>query len=160
MLDSLTNATLFAPNNYAIRSIPDQVKQSWMTNPEKLKQVLMYHLVQPGVRQQGLANNQMVKTGLKGQSVRMNFYQSVWLFLKEISFENKLISFKNRCRSLMLHRFGPAYSAAMSSTGSRMPVMVMSTLLTELLSHRRIPSLNGWPTIAVSLLLQHSLRYS
>jgi uncharacterized surface protein with fasciclin (FAS1) repeats len=80
MLDSLTNATLFAPNNYAIRSIPDEVKQSWMTNPEKLKQVLMYHLVQPGVRQAGLANNQMVETGLKGQSVRMNFYQSVWLF--------------------------------------------------------------------------------
>jgi uncharacterized surface protein with fasciclin (FAS1) repeats len=62
-----------------------------MTNPEKLKQVLMYHLVQPGVRQAGLANNQMVETGLKGQSVRMNFYQSVWLFLKEISFENQLI---------------------------------------------------------------------
>ncbi|EFX82642.1 hypothetical protein DAPPUDRAFT_302377 [Daphnia pulex] len=80
MLDSLTNATLFAPNNYAIRSIPDEVKQSWMTNPEKLKQVLMYHLVQPGVRQAGLANNQMVETGLKGQSVRMNFYQSMPFF--------------------------------------------------------------------------------
>ncbi len=91
MLDSLTNATLFAPNNYAIRSIPDEVKQSWMTNPEKLKQVLMYHLIQPGVRQAGLANNQMVETGLKGQSVRMNFYQSVWLFSRGFSFENQLI---------------------------------------------------------------------
>lgn len=80
MLDSLTNATLFAPNNYAIRNIPDEIKQSWMTNPEKLKQVLMYHLVQPGVRQAGLANNQMVETGLKGQSVRMNFYQSMPFF--------------------------------------------------------------------------------
>ncbi|KAI9559121.1 hypothetical protein GHT06_015910 [Daphnia sinensis] len=80
MLDSLTNATLFAPNNYAIRSIPDEVKQSWMTNPEKLKQVLLYHLIQPGVRQAGLANNQMIETGLKGQSVRMNFYQSIPFF--------------------------------------------------------------------------------
>lgn len=77
MLDSLTNATLFAPNNYAIRSIPDEVKQSWLSNPEKLKQVLSYHLVKPGVRQSNLANNQLVETDLKGQSVRMNFYQSV-----------------------------------------------------------------------------------
>ena len=77
--------------NYAIRSIPDEIKQSWMTNPEKLKQVLMYHLVQPGVRQAGLANNQMVETGLKGQSVRMNFYQSVSYSKRGFSLSNLII---------------------------------------------------------------------
>nr|CAH0107340.1 unnamed protein product [Daphnia galeata] len=102
MLDSLTNATLFAPNNYAIRSIPDEIKQSWMTNPEKLKQVLMYYLVQPGVRQAGLANNQMVETGLKGQSVRMNFYQSMPFFnAARFSAGNRMLVMDTRLNEIL-----------------------------------------------------------
>lgn len=77
MFDSLTNATLFAPNNDAVRAVPDAVKQSWMSNPEKLKEVLTYHLIQPQVRQPEFVNNQQYETALKGQSLRMNFYQSV-----------------------------------------------------------------------------------
>lgn len=79
-LDSLTNATLFAPNDYAVRLIPDAVKQSWISNPDKLRDILTYHLVKPGVRQNALANNRVLDTGLKNNNVRMNFYQSIPFF--------------------------------------------------------------------------------
>ena len=90
-LDSMTNATLFAPNNDAIRAVPDAVKQSWIKNPEKLKEVLSYHLIQPQVRQPQLANNQQIETGLAGHSLRMNFYQSVILFIIKLKFKQKYI---------------------------------------------------------------------
>lgn len=99
MLDSMTNATLFAPNNFAIRSIPDEIKQSWMSNPEKLKEVLSYHLIQPGVHQTTLANNQLIETGLKGQSLRMNFYQSVLINVK-YEFEIEDLNIFNILKSL------------------------------------------------------------
>ena len=76
-LDSLGNATLFAPNNEAVRAVPDEIKQSWINNPEQLKQVLSYHVVQPQIRQPTLSNNQLVDTGLEGHKLRINFYQSV-----------------------------------------------------------------------------------
>lgn len=79
-LDSMTNATFFAPNDYAVRLVPDAVKQSWMSNPAKLRDILTYHIIRPGVKQSGLANNRVLETGLKNNSVRMNFYQSVTLF--------------------------------------------------------------------------------
>lgn len=87
MLDTMTNATLFAPNNDAIRAVPDAIKQSWINNPEKLKEVLSYHLIQPQVRQPQLANNQQIETSLKGQSIRMNFYQSVRNILFYVTIE-------------------------------------------------------------------------
>jgi transforming growth factor-beta-induced protein len=79
-LDSMTNATLFAPTNDAIRAVPDEVKQSWINNPEQLKQVLSYHVIQPQIRQPTLANNQLVNTSLEGQKIRINFYQSMPFF--------------------------------------------------------------------------------
>lgn len=78
-LDSMTETTLLAPTNDAVRAVPDEVKQSWISDPEKLKKILSYHLVQPMIHQSGLANNQVVETGLKGHSLRMHFYQSVRL---------------------------------------------------------------------------------
>ena len=78
-LDSMTETTLLAPSNDAVRAVPDEIKQSWISDPEKLKRILSYHVVQPMIHQTGLANNQVVKTGLEGQSLRMHFYQSVRL---------------------------------------------------------------------------------
>lgn len=77
MLDSLTNATLFAPNNDAIRALPDEVKQSWIRNPERLKQVMLNHLVQPQIFHSSLSDNQLINTDLDGQTLRVKLYQSV-----------------------------------------------------------------------------------
>lgn len=83
-LDSLTNATFFAPNDYAVRSVPDAVKQAWISSPEKLKEILTYHLVKPGVQQNAVSNNRVLETGLKNHSVRVNFYQTVILFTARV----------------------------------------------------------------------------
>ena len=76
-LDTLSNATLFAPSNEAIRALPDDIKQSWMTNPDAFKQVLLNHISRPQLKQSAVNNNQLVPTELSGQSLRINIYHSV-----------------------------------------------------------------------------------
>ena len=76
-LDSMTNTTLFAPSNDAVRAIPDEVKQAWMADPQVLKKVILNHVSQPLVRQSAVSNNQMVRTRLDGNQLRINLYPSV-----------------------------------------------------------------------------------
>jgi len=79
-LDSLGNTTLLAPTNEAIRAVPDAVKQSWVSDPDRLKQVLSHHIIQPQVHQSTLSDNQLVPTDLQHHKLRFNFHQSMPFF--------------------------------------------------------------------------------
>ena len=76
-LDSLSNTTLLAPSNEAIRAVADDVKQSWINDPDQLKDVLFHHVLQSKVHQSTLNDNQLVDTRYSDHKLRFNLHQSV-----------------------------------------------------------------------------------
>lgn len=78
-MDSLVNVTLLAPTNEALRAVPDAVKQTWISNPDRFKEVINHHIL-PQVHQSTLEDNQLVPTELTGHKLRFNFYQSMPFF--------------------------------------------------------------------------------
>jgi len=79
-LDSLSNTTLLAPSNEAIRAVADDVKQSWINDPDQLKDVLFHHVLQSKVHQSTLNDNQLVDTRYSDHKLRFNLHQSMPFF--------------------------------------------------------------------------------
>ena len=73
-LNALTNVTVFAPSERALKELPESFLKNLKENPEKLKEFLMYHIVTPKTCHCDFADNKILETGLPGKSLRMNKY--------------------------------------------------------------------------------------
>ena len=73
-LDALTNVTVFAPSERALKELPESFMKTLKSNPDKLKEFLMYHVVTPKTCHCDFADNKVMPTGLVGKSLRMNKY--------------------------------------------------------------------------------------
>lgn len=72
-LDSLTDVTVFAPSNKAIDSLPDDVKLQILGDPEKLRNILNYHLVTPSLQANDINNDHIANTRAD-MPLRINLY--------------------------------------------------------------------------------------
>jgi transforming growth factor-beta-induced protein len=70
----LTNVTIFAPSERALQELPESFMANLKSNPDKLKEFLMYHVVTPKTCHCDFADNKVLPTGLAGKSLRMNKY--------------------------------------------------------------------------------------
>jgi transforming growth factor-beta-induced protein len=73
-LNALTNVTVFAPSERALKELPESFLTNLKSNPEKLKEFLMYHIVTPKTCHCDFSDNKILETGLPGKSLRMNKY--------------------------------------------------------------------------------------
>ena len=73
-MNALTNVTVFAPSERALKELPESFLKNLKENPEKLKEFLMYHIVTPKTCHCDFADNKILETGLPGKSLRMNKY--------------------------------------------------------------------------------------
>jgi transforming growth factor-beta-induced protein len=76
-LNALTNVTVFAPSEKALKELPESFLKNLKENPEKLKEFLMYHVVTPKTCHCDFADNKILETGLAGKSLRMNKYGGI-----------------------------------------------------------------------------------
>ena len=76
-LNALTNVTIFAPSERALKELPESFLTNLKSNPEKLKDFLMYHIVTPKTCHCDFADNKVMPTELPGKSLRMNKYGGI-----------------------------------------------------------------------------------
>lgn len=77
-LDTLDNATLFAPSNSAFEDAEGKkVLEELGDDQEKLKNFVRYHTVQRQVESCDLVNNEMMETGVEGEKLRINLYSTM-----------------------------------------------------------------------------------
>ncbi|XP_031358607.1 transforming growth factor-beta-induced protein ig-h3-like, partial [Photinus pyralis] len=80
-LDSMKNITVFAPSDAAFEN-PKALKyiESLQENKEKLKEMVMYHVVEGHLESCDMNNNVMLKTKQNENSVRLNLYSTLPIF--------------------------------------------------------------------------------
>ncbi|XP_071517579.1 uncharacterized protein sll1735-like isoform X2 [Panulirus ornatus] len=77
LADTVSNEgpfTVFAPTNAAIAALDPTLVQSLLDDTEKLRSVLLYHVVPGQVFSKDLSNNQIVNTA-QGSSVKINIFK-------------------------------------------------------------------------------------
>lgn len=67
--------TLFAPTNKAFQALPESTKQELRDDPEKLKQLLAYHLVPERKWTYEFGKDNMVNTVSEGKKLRLNSFR-------------------------------------------------------------------------------------
>lgn len=74
-LDEQTNVTLFAPTNKAM----EELGQDVLSNPLKLREILLYHIITPELKTCDFSNDQLLPSRLNERNVRINMYSHVML---------------------------------------------------------------------------------
>lgn len=77
-LDSLLNATVFAPSDEAFEN-PETKKylEEIKDDKEKLKEVVMYHTIHGEMQSEKMNNNEILKSYLNEMPLRLNLYSTV-----------------------------------------------------------------------------------
>lgn len=70
------NATIFAPKESALVSLPKSYLDDLKADPKKLREFLMYHVVKPKTCKCDFENNKILPTGIEGKNLRLNVHQS------------------------------------------------------------------------------------
>lgn len=87
-LDSLANATVFAPSDEAFENADTKkYLEEIKDDKEKLKEVVMYHTVHGQMQSSEMNNNEILKSNLNEMPLRLNLYSTVSMFF--INFEIK-----------------------------------------------------------------------
>lgn len=74
--DALSNMTIFAPSEKALGDLPESMLEDMKSNPEKLKEFLLYHVGKPKTCQCEMTNNKLMPTGVEGKHLRINTYNN------------------------------------------------------------------------------------
>lgn len=77
-IDDLKNATVFVPTDEALNN--DETKkllEEIRGDKNKLKDIVLYHLLPGKIQSCDLNNNEMKETNLEGQKLRVNLYSTV-----------------------------------------------------------------------------------
>lgn len=78
-IDNRNNITLIAPSNEAIKRAAPQLEQI-KNDPEKLRDLIRYHVVQNEIKTCDFQNNDMLDTDLGDQQLRVNLYNTLPFF--------------------------------------------------------------------------------
>ncbi|XP_022253002.1 transforming growth factor-beta-induced protein ig-h3-like isoform X2 [Limulus polyphemus] len=96
ILDSMKNATFFVPSKKAIQALPEGMKKGLKENPQKLRELLMYHVAQPIVHSCKFHNNQMLKTKIEDKEIRINIYSQFTGFDNRVTAQcARVVSYDN-----------------------------------------------------------------
>jgi len=82
-LDTMSNMTIFAPSEKALKALSQDMLEQLKSNPEQLKDFLMYHVTSPKTCKCDMENNKVLKTNLRSEKVRINTYGSPLDFLAQ-----------------------------------------------------------------------------
>ncbi len=72
--EEFNNATLFAPSEKALKALPDQLMTEIKADPQKLKDILLFHVASPKTCKCDFVNNKLLDTGVAGKKIRINVY--------------------------------------------------------------------------------------
>ncbi|XP_042873732.1 periostin-like [Penaeus japonicus] len=72
-LRDLTDVTVFAPSNRAVDEIPEDVLESIMSDPIRLREILEYHVATPTLKASDISNNHIATTRAD-HPLRINLY--------------------------------------------------------------------------------------
>lgn len=82
-LDSLANATVFAPSDEAFENAETKkYLEEIKDDQEKLKEVVMYHAVQGQMQSGEMNNNEILKSYFNEMPLRLNLYSTVSVLSK------------------------------------------------------------------------------
>lgn len=80
-LDSLENATVFAPSDRAFtRPETQKLLEEIKGDKERLKEVVMYHTIQGQMLSDDMTNNNILKSSLNDLPLRLNLYSTLPVF--------------------------------------------------------------------------------
>jgi len=69
-----SNVTIFAPSERALKELPESFMKDLKSNPEKLREFLLYHTVSSKMCHCDFSDNKILPTGVAGKTLRMNSY--------------------------------------------------------------------------------------
>jgi len=79
-ISDMSNMTMFVPTEKALAELPEVFIEELKSDPEKLKEFLMYHVATPRKCKCDLENNLMLETGMAAQKIRVNTYGASVMF--------------------------------------------------------------------------------
>jgi len=82
-LDAMSNITIFAPSEKALSALSGDMLEQLKSNPEQLKEFLMYHVTSPKTCKCEMENNKVLETNVRNEKVRINTYGGVLSFLDQ-----------------------------------------------------------------------------
>uniref|UniRef100_T1JD67 FAS1 domain-containing protein n=1 Tax=Strigamia maritima TaxID=126957 RepID=T1JD67_STRMM len=77
-LDNMKNFTFFAPTNRAIRQAQPYLERIKRNSPDKLEEIIMYHVGYPAITMCFADNNQQIPTAVDNKNIRFNQFTSVY----------------------------------------------------------------------------------
>lgn len=81
VLDSLGNATVFAPSDRAFeRPETQKMLEELKGDKERLKEVILYHTIDGQLQSSDMINNNIFRSGLDGLPLRLNLYSTLPVF--------------------------------------------------------------------------------
>ena len=83
-MDTFANKTIFAPSEKALKAMPKALMDDLKSDPERLKEFLMYHVAEPKTCKCDFEDNKLMKTGVKEKKLRLNTYGQINLNLFEL----------------------------------------------------------------------------
>ncbi|KAJ8920689.1 hypothetical protein NQ315_004828, partial [Exocentrus adspersus] len=107
-INALNNATVFVPVDTAFET-PEakKVLEAAKDNPEKLKEIVRYHIVQGQLQSSDMNNNLLLETNDYGKDIRVNLYSTLPLFTNVVNRATvncaKMIGFDERACGSIIH---------------------------------------------------------
>lgn len=82
-LSNMSNVTFFAPSEKALSALSKDMLEELKSNPEQLKEFLMYHIATPKTCQCDMSDNKVLKSAVRDQKLRINAYGSLIPFMDQ-----------------------------------------------------------------------------
>ena len=83
LLNERSNLTIFAPSEKALSTLPKIMLDDLKSQPEKLKEFLMYHVATPKTCQCDMEDNKILQSGVENQKLRINTYGGLIPFMDQ-----------------------------------------------------------------------------